>query len=703
MTQVFFVIYEYSALIASVLTISFAIYAFRKRRTVGAANFSVWMVVTSGWVISHLVLFLLESYELVLLGMRIELLFQSLVPGALLLFALQYTDRKRWLSSRRIFFPFIIPVVTVLISWTPLFDKLIWLNLFHQASESWVPVLFTPGPIYWLFGLYVNFCLIISLWFYLQYTKFCSTTIRKQCITLIGIIVILSFTYNLYLVIPGHPFTYNFISFAVSISGLIIGFAIFRYRLFDISPVRYHELLENLKDGIMVVGTENRLMQINQKAASLLGLDPLEVVGEKLKDVLPEKSPWVEIINDEIDQPLEIMQSINQITHYYEINFTSIKDRIKTNEQLILIQDITKSKVTEIAEKTSREIAEVRAMELDVLRTVAERLNQSVEISDVTQSGLEQIIKSVGARFGYVVLSNGNGRPHMVGSYQLPPILKDAFESYPYCPSCKSFERFMAGEYQEPVAFVPCPILDEVSMSYPGLICIPLHLGSRQLGVLYLIMAPQAVFSGDEINLLQTIGDQYSAAIERAGLFENAELLATIDALTGLFNRRHFFHLAQTEFDRTRRYSRPVSIVMLDIDFFKYVNDTYGHLIGDYVLQQIAERCKSVLRSSDVIGRYGGEEFVILLPETNLVLATRIANRIRRLVMDRPIVTERGEVSLTVSLGIACMEPGSNSSLEQVLDYADQALYQAKGLGRNRIHTWPDVSNKPSLLDFTKS
>ena len=702
MTQIFFVIYEYAVLVVSIFTIAFAIYAFRKHQTVGAIIYGVWMVVTSGWLISHLYLFFIETDAIIIIGLRIELLFQSLVPVAILIFALQYTERNRWLRTWGKYL-IIIPALTVVMSWTPLYDNLIWVNLVPQTSNIWVPILYTPGPVYWLFGMYVNFCLIISAWLYLQYTKFCSTAVRNHCLTLIGLMIVFLFTYSLNIAVPGHPFTYNFISFAVSISGLIIGFAIFRYRLFDLSPVRYHELLENVKDGIVVIGTGSKLMQINQKAATLLGLDPNHVVGKKLVDVLPEKSPWLEIINDEIDQPLEIMQNINQEVHYYEITCTSTNDQEKKNEQLIFIQDITKTKVTEIAEKTSREMAEVRAMELDVLRKVAERLNQSVEISDVTQSGLEQIIKSVGARFGYVVLSNGNGRPHLMGSCQLPPILKDAFESYPYCPSCKSFERFMAGDYQEPVAFVPCPILDEVSMSYPGLISIPLHLGQRQLGVLYLIMAPQAVFSGDEINLLQTIGDQYSAAIERAGLFENAELLATIDALTGLFNRRHFFHLAQTEFDRTRRYSRPVSIVMLDIDFFKYVNDTFGHLIGDYVLQQIADRCKSVLRSSDVIGRYGGEEFVILLPETNLDLASRIADRMRRLVMDRPVITERGEVSLTVSLGIACMESGSNASLEQVLDYADQALYLAKGLGRNRIHAWPDASNKPSLLDFNET
>jgi diguanylate cyclase (GGDEF)-like protein len=129
---------------------------------------------------------------------------------------------------------------------------------------------------------------------------------------------------------------------------------------------------------------------------------------------------------------------------------------------------------------------------------------------------------------------------------------------------------------------------------------------------------------------------------------------------------------------------------MLDIDLFKKVNDVYGHIIGDQVLQQIANRCRSVLRTSDIIGRYGGEEFVILLPETSIHHAQNIANRIRLLVLDRPIMTDRGEVSVSVSLGISSMEGDCDSRLEWVIDQADQALLKAKDLGRNRAVIWKE-------------
>ena len=129
---------------------------------------------------------------------------------------------------------------------------------------------------------------------------------------------------------------------------------------------------------------------------------------------------------------------------------------------------------------------------------------------------------------------------------------------------------------------------------------------------------------------------------------------------------------------------------MLDIDLFKKVNDVYGHMIGDQVLQQIANRCRSILRSSDIMGRYGGEEFLILLPETNVQQAQKIANRMRLLIMDRPIVTDRGDISVTVSMGISSMEGDCDSRLEWVVDQADQALLLAKESGRNKVMIWQE-------------
>ncbi|EXJ13823.1 sensor domain-containing diguanylate cyclase [Imhoffiella purpurea] len=161
--------------------------------------------------------------------------------------------------------------------------------------------------------------------------------------------------------------------------------------------------------------------------------------------------------------------------------------------------------------------------------------------------------------------------------------------------------------------------------------------------------------------------------------------LATSDPLTGLFNRRHFYHLAQQELERFRRYRYPLTAIMADLDHFKRTNDTFGHLAGDLVLQKAAELMREQLRTSDILCRYGGEEFAMLLPETDLKTAVITAERLRATIAAKPVETDQGSIAMTVSLGVAELPPGSMRTVETLLDYADRMLYIAKERGRNQV------------------
>lgn len=165
--------------------------------------------------------------------------------------------------------------------------------------------------------------------------------------------------------------------------------------------------------------------------------------------------------------------------------------------------------------------------------------------------------------------------------------------------------------------------------------------------------------------------------------------LATIDDLTQLYNRRYFFLRFQQELERAKRYRRPLSCLILDLDHFKQVNDTYGHLAGDQVLQDIARILKTQCRQSDLAGRYGGEEMIILLPETEANGALAIAERIRELIQDHETVDGKGQpIRVTVSIGVAYLagtEVSAVDSPDRIVQYADDALLAAKKEGRNRI------------------
>ncbi len=224
-----------------------------------------------------------------------------------------------------------------------------------------------------------------------------------------------------------------------------------------------------------------------------------------------------------------------------------------------------------------------------------------------------------------------------------------------------------------------------------SLIGMPLQIGNSRLGVLGLYnYDPDKKFSERDLALVESIGHQGGIAIQNSRLFKDVQRLAITDPLTGWNNRRRFFSQAQNELERSLRYGHPLSVIMLDIDNFKDVNDQHGHLVGDQVLQAIAKRIANNLRTPDLGGRYGGEEFVILLPETGILAAQQAAERIRLTVADMPIATTKGPVTVSISLGVAGIQGLRTLKIEKLLDMADQALYAAKGAGRNRVAVWRD-------------
>ncbi|MET0024812.1 MAG: GGDEF domain-containing protein [Sedimenticola sp.] len=170
----------------------------------------------------------------------------------------------------------------------------------------------------------------------------------------------------------------------------------------------------------------------------------------------------------------------------------------------------------------------------------------------------------------------------------------------------------------------------------------------------------------------------------RSRIDELSELVHT-DTLTGLFNFRHFSMALEQEFERTRRTGHPTSLVMLDLDHFKSVNDTWGHEAGNHVLRQTAEIIIQLLRRVDIPCRYGGEEFALIFPGTPLGRAVQAAERIRQALEETPVELEEGPLSVTASLGVNVFQRHSSYSVGQFVKETDELLYRAKREGRNRV------------------
>jgi len=186
-----------------------------------------------------------------------------------------------------------------------------------------------------------------------------------------------------------------------------------------------------------------------------------------------------------------------------------------------------------------------------------------------------------------------------------------------------------------------------------------------------------------DLDFLNTLMKQVSFAVENAGLFHEA----ITDSLTGLYLRRYFQIQLETEIKKAKRYKKPLSVVMIDIDYFKKINDKYGHLAGDFVLKTISRLIKQSVREVDIVSRYGGEEISILLPETSVEQALYIAERLREVVEKHSFVYKGEKIKVTISAGIFSVrdEDIEELNMERVIKKADIALYEAKNSGRNRV------------------
>lgn len=210
------------------------------------------------------------------------------------------------------------------------------------------------------------------------------------------------------------------------------------------------------------------------------------------------------------------------------------------------------------------------------------------------------------------------------------------------------------------------------------LLCVPVSSKERRIGVLQAVNRRGGKFDQDDLVILQALANQVALAIENAQLY----LESVTDGLTGLYHHKFFVLRLGEELDRCRRYREGLSLVMLDIDFFKKVNDTYGHLGGDLVLTEIAALLKKCVRQSDISARYGGEEFALLLPYASLEQATQVGERIRAAVE----ATTFNGIAVTISIGIAFYSGEEEEvTREELIGAADQALYRAKDNGRNRV------------------
>lgn len=214
---------------------------------------------------------------------------------------------------------------------------------------------------------------------------------------------------------------------------------------------------------------------------------------------------------------------------------------------------------------------------------------------------------------------------------------------------------------------------------------LPIALEGEILGCISINSDQPNAFDAQDLQFFSVIGYQMTATIEHLQRLSSVKNLAIYDTLTGLYNRRYFDEKFGTEAQQAFVNKTSLSLVLIDIDHFKKVNDTFGHPEGDKILRGVASLLKNSVRKKDTVARYGGEEFILILPEANLEAASMIAERIRKLVENTSFDIGNAHLNATISLGISSFPSHRARSKEELLKMADLALYRAKGEGRNRV------------------
>jgi diguanylate cyclase (GGDEF)-like protein len=340
---------------------------------------------------------------------------------------------------------------------------------------------------------------------------------------------------------------------------------------------------------------------------------------------------------------------------------------------------------------TSLETARAAQLEISVQtarheRDLGDRLRQAFEAMSGTldpEAVLAELLCSAGDLLAWdrvwLVRRSSDGDGHLLGETDADRRLTETvLPDAPDVATLLGIDRPVLG----PDVAVPAAIAAQLTTAAAWMV-LPLRSRTTDLGALVLGSASRTAGVERGMEVASAMVAHGMAAYDNAQLFARVQTLAVVDELTGVANRRRFFELATRDLAAAIRHTRPLAVLMVDIDHFKRVNDTYGHPTGDDVITAVVERITRNMRPTDLLGRYGGEEFVLLAAEADLDGCLLFADRLRTAVADGPVLTRSGPVEVTISIGLTAMAP-TDRTLEELIARADQALYEAKHSGRNR-------------------
>lgn len=360
--------------------------------------------------------------------------------------------------------------------------------------------------------------------------------------------------------------------------------------------------------------------------------------------------------------------------------FNKMSDSLK--EKMDQVEDYSKK-----LEKTNRQLDQ-NILQIYTLYSISKIMTATLGIDQLLHQVVEKVSQALRLnRISIMLLSDDKNEINIVAGMGIPEETKNMSLRVSECIYGFIVETGQAeiiNDVSKHPRYVSIAGLDD---NVSSMICVPFKSRNQVIGIINAYRIEGETFGKDDFELLTTVSSQVGIALENVMLFEKTKFLSITDGMTELYNYRYLTACLNTEVERTKRYKRPLSLIMIDVDFFKKYNDSNGHPMGDKLLVKIAGIFKNIVRKAETVARYGGEEFVIMLPETGEEMAYAMAERLRKTIeateFDGAETQPGGKV--TVSIGVATFFEEQDKSWEDLVKRVDNALYRAKEEGRNRV------------------